>query len=110
MEIGLVILGVLIFLVVLHTERQALDFRGEVGRVDRKVSLILKELNISYEDSFAISDRVKDLARDPARKIEAIKVYREETGQGLAEAKQAVEEYISSAFPVAVGFSRCHAE
>jgi ribosomal protein L7/L12 len=30
------------------------------------------------------------------RKIEAIKVYREETGVGLTEAKEAVEAYIHS--------------
>jgi hypothetical protein len=42
------------------------------------------------------SDRVKQLARDPARKIEAIKVYREETGAGLAEAKLAVESFANS--------------
>ncbi|HVS40576.1 MAG TPA: ribosomal protein L7/L12 [Gemmataceae bacterium] len=43
-----------------------------------------------------LSDRVKQLAGDPARKIEAIKVYREETGAGLAEAKNAVESFLSS--------------
>lgn len=43
-----------------------------------------------------LSDRVKELARDPARKIEAIKVYREETGAGLAEAKEAVEAFTAS--------------
>jgi hypothetical protein len=42
------------------------------------------------------SDRVKEIARDPARKIEAIKIYREETGTGLAEAKEVVEAYIDS--------------
>jgi hypothetical protein len=42
-----------------------------------------------------LSDRVKQLASDPSRKIEAIKVYREETGAGLAEAKEAVEAHIS---------------
>ena len=42
------------------------------------------------------SDRVKEIARDPARKIEAIKAYREETGAGLAEAKDAIEAYINS--------------
>jgi hypothetical protein len=40
-----------------------------------------------------LSDRVKEIARDPARKIEAIKVHREETGAGLVEAKAAVEAY-----------------
>jgi hypothetical protein len=42
------------------------------------------------------SDRVKEIARDPARKIEAIKAYRAETGAGLAEAKEMVEAYIDS--------------
>jgi hypothetical protein len=42
------------------------------------------------------SERVMQLASDPARKIEAIKVYREETGAGLAEAKEAVEAFINS--------------
>ena len=43
-----------------------------------------------------LSDRVKQLAGDPAKKIQAIKVYREETGAGLAEAKEAVESFISN--------------
>jgi hypothetical protein len=43
-----------------------------------------------------LSDRVKEIARDPARKIEAIKAYREETGAGLVEAKGVVEAYINS--------------
>jgi ribosomal protein L7/L12 len=38
---------------------------------------------------------VRGLADDPARKIEAIKAYREETGAGLAKAKAAVEAYIN---------------
>jgi ribosomal protein L7/L12 len=42
-----------------------------------------------------LSERVKLLAGDPAKKIEAIKVYRDETGAGLAEAKEAVEEFIN---------------
>jgi len=39
---------------------------------------------------------VKELARDPSRKIEAIKVYRDESGASLYDAKQAVEDYIAS--------------
>ncbi len=40
-----------------------------------------------------LSEGVREIARDPSRKIEAIKVYREETGCGLAEAKAAVEAF-----------------
>jgi len=43
-----------------------------------------------------LSDRVKEVARDPSRKIEAIKLYRDETGAGLAEAKKKVEAFMDS--------------
>ena len=43
-----------------------------------------------------LSERVKELALDPARKIEAIKAFREETGAGLAEAKAAIETHARS--------------
>jgi ribosomal protein L7/L12 len=43
-------------------------------------------------DPMAVSDRVRELAKDSSRKIEAIKVLREETGLGLAESKRVVEQ------------------
>jgi ribosomal protein L7/L12 len=43
-----------------------------------------------------LSARVKQLAIDPNNKIEAIKVYREETGASLAEAKEVVEAFINN--------------
>ena len=48
-------------------------------------------------ESLELSERVKAIADEPERFIEAIKVYREESGAGLAEAKVAVEAYIQSA-------------
>ncbi len=48
------------------------------------------------KESLMLSDRVKEIARDPARKIEAIKLYREETGAGLLQSKEAVEAFIES--------------
>jgi ribosomal protein L7/L12 len=44
----------------------------------------------------ALSQHVKDIARDPSRKIAAIKAYRDETGAGLKEAKDAVEAWRAS--------------
>jgi ribosomal protein L7/L12 len=35
-------------------------------------------------------------ARDPSKKIQAIKLYRELTGLGLKEAKDAVEAFMAS--------------
>jgi ribosomal protein L7/L12 len=40
-----------------------------------------------------LSQHVQDIARDASHKIAAIKAYREETGAGLAEAKNAVEAW-----------------
>lgn len=96
MEWWLVGLGVFVVLAILNTERQAGSMRRDVARVDRKLTLILKQLNITFDEFAVLSDRVKELARDPYRKIEAIKVYREETGAGLAEAKDIIEAFIHS--------------
>jgi hypothetical protein len=45
-------------------------------------------------ESPELSERVKAIADDPDRFIEAIKAYREESGAGLADAKSAVEAYV----------------
>jgi len=60
------------------------------------LSSLLSPRAIQRRSPAPLSERVKDIARDPGRKIEAIKVYREETGAGLAEAKGAVEAYVDS--------------
>jgi hypothetical protein len=78
------------------TDRQAGSIRRDVNRLERKLNLILKQMNIPFDAFEALSERVKALARDPNKKIEAIHVYREETGAELAEAKNAVEAYIQS--------------
>src|SRR5262245_34613493 len=67
-----------------------------IARIQRKLNLILQHLNVDPSQRLCMSERVQQLARDPPGKIEAIKVYREETGAGLAEAKEAVEAYIDS--------------
>jgi hypothetical protein len=61
-------------------------------RIEHKLDLILTHLGIDYDSTTKAT--WQELADDPARKIEAIKVYREQQGVGLAEAKEAVEAYI----------------
>ncbi|MFI6563837.1 ribosomal protein L7/L12 [Streptomyces sp. NPDC050534] len=60
-----------------------------VARVEHKLDLILDHLGLREPEPW--SDEVGALLRD-GRKIEAIKVYREATGAGLKEAKEAVEK------------------
>ena len=63
-----------------------------LARIERKLDLVMQHLEIrdyapTGPDPLA---QVRDLARR-GRKIEAIKAYRELTGVGLREAKDAVE-------------------
>lgn len=66
--------------------------RDRLRRIEHKLDLILTHLGIEYVPPPRAA--WQELADDPARKIEAIKVYREQHGVGLAEAKKAVEGYI----------------
>jgi ribosomal protein L7/L12 len=73
-----------------------LDTKARVARIERKINALLRHHGVDPTQGLPLSERVKQLANDPSRKIEAIRVYREETGAGLAEAKEAVEAYIHS--------------
>ena len=66
----------------------------QIDMLERKVDFILKQLKLEYDDSRyddAMLDSIRRLIAD-GNKIEAIKVYREQKGVGLVEAKDAVEE------------------
>lgn len=71
---------------------------NRLRRLEGKLDLILQHLGLEYEDpaTRGLSDAVKALADDPAKKIAAIKLHRDQTGLGLKEAKDAVEAYIDS--------------
>ncbi|UXY20951.1 ribosomal protein L7/L12 [Streptomyces cynarae] len=59
-----------------------------MARVERKLDLVLDHLGLHEADPDL--ERVAALLRD-GKNIQAIKVYREITGAGLKEAKEAVE-------------------
>ena len=61
-------------------------------RLERKLNLLLD--NLGVKDLPVLSMEVQELARDPGRKIAAIKLHREQTGCELIEAKQGVEDFI----------------
>jgi len=63
-------------------------------RIDAKLDLILANLGLEFDDPAApnLGDEARHLAGE-GRKIEAIKAYREATGAGLKDAKDAVEAY-----------------
>jgi hypothetical protein len=70
---------------------------GRLRRIEAKLDRILNHLGLSAKDGSAgggLSAGAKALA-DEGRKLDAIKLHRQETGAGLAEAKQAVDEYLA---------------
>lgn len=60
-----------------------------LAAIERKLDLIMKHQGI-MEPRIEAPDVVQELMQ--GRKIQAIKIYRERTGVGLAEAKNAVEQ------------------
>lgn len=73
--------------------------RAQLVRLEKKVDMLLKHLGLEYVETVPpcpLSPEVQELARDPARKIQAIKLHREQTGAGLKEAKDEVESFIDS--------------
>jgi hypothetical protein len=59
--------------------------------VEQKLNLLLEKFGLDPSASVAPSLTVRNLARDPSRRIEAIREYRRETGADLEEAMRVVD-------------------
>ena len=59
------------------------------------MKLLLHHFNIDPATGLAPSERVKQLAADPKRRIDAMKAYREDTGAELHDAKSVIDALIS---------------
>lgn len=75
------------------TETDIMLLKSRISELEDKLQFLYRKLNIDYIDPNsdpALAPQVQEALRR-GNKIEAIKIYRELTGVGLAEAKQAVE-------------------
>lgn len=79
------------FVAVLTLQSRVSQADQRVARVERKLDLIIDHLGLRDDDPRM--GEVEALLRD-GKKIQAIKVYREITGVGLKEAKDAVERIV----------------
>jgi hypothetical protein len=70
-----------------------------LSRIEKQLQQVCTKFGVDPNGLPALSDAVKQIANDPREKIPAIKLYRDETGCGLADAKDAVEAYIRSQNP-----------
>jgi ribosomal protein L7/L12 len=84
--LDIVVLVVLVLMSFTSARTPTLDRR--LARIERRLALVMRRLEIEDPDS-PVPGVVEQL--EQGKKIQAIKVYREQTGAGLAEAKTAVE-------------------
>ena len=71
---------------------------ARLARLERKIDAMHRHLTIEYVDPASpegLSEEVQKLANNPAKKIQAIKLHREQTGVGLKDAKDAVEAHMN---------------
>jgi len=75
------------------TEADIQLLKSRINELEDKLQFLYRRLNIEYADPNSepvLSPQIQDALRR-GNKIEAIKIYRELTGVGLAEAKQAID-------------------
>jgi len=76
------------------TETEVQQLRSRVNELEEKLKMLYRHLNLEYLEAGSdpiLSPKVQDAIRS-GNKIEAIKIYRELTGLGLAEAKAAIDK------------------
>ncbi len=81
------------------TEAEFLLLQSRVRELEEKLQFLYHRLNINYESASTDSDpmfspQIQEALRR-GDKIEAIKIYRQLTNAGLAEAKQAIDRMAS---------------
>jgi ribosomal protein L7/L12 len=75
------------------TEADILLLKSRISELEDRLKFLYRRMNVEYADPNsdpALTPQIQDALRR-GNKIEAIKIYRELTGVGLAEAKQAIE-------------------
>jgi ribosomal protein L7/L12 len=76
------------------TETEVQQLRSRVNELEDRLKYLYQRLNIDYVDPGSdpvLSPQVQEALRR-GNKIEAIKIYRELTGVGLAEAKDVIDK------------------
>ena len=75
------------------TEADIQLLKSRINELEDRLNFLYRRLNLEYTDSNSdptLSPQIQEALRR-GNKIEAIKIYRELTGVGLAEAKQTID-------------------
>jgi len=76
------------------TETEVQLLRSRVNELENRLKLLYRHLHLEYANPGSdpvMSPKIQEALRN-GNKIEAIKIYRELTGVGLAEAKDAIDK------------------
>lgn len=71
--------------------RENAERDADLGRIERKLDLLLEERGLEYDPMQGLPIAIPALIKQ-GKVIEAIKAYREATGVGLKQAKDAIDE------------------
>ena len=74
-------------------EDQIKNLKNELFQVQGKLDALLRTAGIKYDPYANLSPRVHQAVED-GKKIEAIKLFREETGLSLADSKKVIERFM----------------
>ncbi|MDT3727821.1 hypothetical protein ROS62_24270 [Streptomyces sp. DSM 41972] len=88
MDIAILFCSAVVVLGVASLQSQLTRSDRRVARVERKLDTVMRHLGL--EEEVPRKDEILALVRD-GKQVQAIKLYRETTGAGLREAKQAVD-------------------
>ncbi|MBU5945095.1 ribosomal protein L7/L12 [Streptomyces sp. PAM3C] len=88
MDIAILFCTCVVVLGVASIQNQLTRSDRRVARVERKIDAVMRHLDL--EEEVPRKDEILTLVRD-GKQVQAIKLYREATGAGLVEAKQAVD-------------------
>ncbi|TXC96682.1 ribosomal protein L7/L12 [Streptomyces sp. ISID311] len=86
---GIALLVLAIGMVASGTDRRSKALERRLQRLEKKVDLLLAHAGVAEPEDPRMAEIDELLTQ--GKKIQAIKVHRELTGSGLAEAKEAVE-------------------
>jgi ribosomal protein L7/L12 len=76
------------------TETEVQQLRSRINELEDRMKFLYRRLNIDYVDpssASVLSPQIQDALRR-GNKIEAIELYRELTGVGLAESKDVIDK------------------
>lgn len=73
-------------------DHEIFELRQRIGKLENQIAFILQQQGLNYreEENLGVSPEIINLMRQ-GKKIQAIKLYRQETGAGLKQAKEFVD-------------------